>query len=261
MTASDDRGLRERDANAEASSVPPSRPARPKRRAAPIPATAGGRTSGSSIEREQRRRGRGTRARGEEVGGRRPDEQDEDVRDRARLQRHESASRATSLAELRDELARRRRAGRARRAGARGTRARAPPRRRGRRRTRASREPEPRLRERCLPVRRRARARRTSLRRLLVRRRRARTAIGYSTFACASLGSSIASTSSAGRLHVGHVDEPRVRLARGRPCSTHALHVVLLADDVVEHVEHARGSRAPCACSRRSARPRRRPRA
>ena len=64
------------------------------------------------------------------------------------------------------------------------------------------------------------------------------TAIGYWTTACASSGQLDRLDVVAGRGRVGHVDEARVS-GPGGDLADDALHVLLVRDDVLEHVGHA----------------------
>ena len=83
-----DGALRERDRDPERVRLEPSSPRRPNAASKPMPATAGGRTSGSSTSVTRERVPAEAPAR-EQVGGRRPEQHDQRLRDQARLQADE----------------------------------------------------------------------------------------------------------------------------------------------------------------------------
>ena len=89
-----------------ASSESPSSPRRPNAARSPIPATAGGRTSGSSTS-VIRSPSPAEVARAEEVGDRSADDQDDHVRDDARLQADDAVPRARPRCRAADQIARR----------------------------------------------------------------------------------------------------------------------------------------------------------
>ena len=88
------------------SSEPPSSPSRPNAASRPIPATAGGSTSGSSITVKHDGAATEPAAR-DEVRGRRADEEDDRLRDEARLRGYDERVEDDAAPELAQKLARR----------------------------------------------------------------------------------------------------------------------------------------------------------